>query len=46
MEVVEKIADQKVNRKGLPSKPIYMKITAMKVKRKKIAETYGFNYEG
>ena len=41
MEVVEKIAEQKVNRKGLPSKPIYMRINYVKAKRKKIAETYG-----
>lgn len=44
MEVLDKIAEQKVNRRGEPAEPIYMKVTYTRLKKKQITKLYGITY--
>lgn len=44
IEIVDKIAEQKVNARGKPSSPIYMKINYTKLKKKNITKMYGIEY--
>ncbi|MGB0523039.1 MAG: peptidylprolyl isomerase [Flammeovirgaceae bacterium] len=44
IEVVDQIATQKVNAKGKPSEPIYMKVNYTRLKKKNITKMYGIEY--
>ena len=44
LDVVDKIAAQKVNSRGKPSNPIYMKVKSTKMKKKDITKMYGITY--
>ena len=44
MDIVDAIADQKVNRQGLPEEPIYMTVKAELMKKKDITKMVGYEY--
>lgn len=44
LDVVHKIAEQPVNRQGLPHKDIYMTMEVERMKKKKITELYKYEY--
>lgn len=44
IEVVEKIAEQPVNMRGRPSKPIWMKMKFLIMKKKEISSIYSYSY--
>lgn len=45
LEVVDKIAEVETGRGDRPSEPVWMHITAERLKKKKITKLYGYSYE-
>lgn len=45
LEVVDKIAEVETGRENRPNEPVWMYITAERLKKKKITKLYGYTYE-
>lgn len=45
LEVVDKIAEVETNRGDMPKETVYMTMEVMELKKKKITQLYGFEYE-
>ena len=45
LEVVDKIAEVETNRGDIPKETVYMTMEVMELKKKKITQLYGFEYE-
>ncbi len=45
LEVVDKIAEVETGRANRPNEPVWMHITAERLKKKKITKLYGYSYE-
>lgn len=46
LEVIDAIAAEPTSRGDMPVKPVYMKVSAQEMKKKKIQKIYGYKYAG